>query len=98
MLVLGGLTPAPPNLPICSDFDPGCPGGKGVVTATFGLIERNGCMLRAQPALPAHLARGHQPQGTCHQNTMCSVKNEPSWAGQGRQVPQEGETHTSKPH
>ena len=54
-------------------------------------------MLGAQPALPAHLAHGHQPQGTCHQNTVCSVKNKPSWAGQGRQVPEQGAAHMSKP-
>ena len=54
-------------------------------------------MLGAQPALLAHLAHGHQLQGTCHQNTVCSVKNKPSWAGQGWQVPEQGEAHMSKP-
>ena len=89
----GGGLMAPANLPVCSDFYPGCPGGKGVVTATFGHIQRNRCMLGAQPALLAHLAHGHQLQGTCHQNTVCSVKNKPSWAGQGRQVPERGGSH-----
>lgn len=93
----GGGLMAPANLPVCSDFYPGCPGGKGVVTATFGHIQRNRRMLGAQPALPAHLAHGHQPQGTCHQNTVCSVKNKPSWAGQGQQVPEQGAAHMSKP-
>ena len=79
-----GFDPYTPNLPACSDFHPGCPDGKGVVTATFGHIQRNRDP-RLGPSQPSPLTWPMAASPRINvTRTSCALRRTgppPSWPG-----------------